>query len=215
MTTIVDTVIKALINKDNDRPRTKQKTVGVSSLGGCRRKVWHMLQQHEGENKVLRLPSMMGTAIHTMIEDALSALESDDYQLERRVEVEGLPAGTIDLFIPSLGAVVDWKTTKKSSLSYFPSTQQRWQVQVYGYLLTQAGETVNTVSLVAIPRDGNERDIKLHTETYDETVALNALLWLELVQNGEKPIPEKNKSFCQDWCEFYGSHCNGKSQWDN
>ena len=64
---------------------------------------------------------------------------------------------------------------------YFPTTQQRWQVQTYGYLLAKNGHDVKRVSLVAIARDGDERDIKVHTEDYDESVALQALNWLAAI----------------------------------
>ena len=54
-----------------------------------------------------------------------------------------------------LDDVIDWKTSKVRNLSYFPSTQQRWQVQTYGYLLAKNGHDVKRVSLVAIARDGS------------------------------------------------------------
>jgi hypothetical protein len=38
------------------------------------------------------------------------------------------------------------------------------------------------VSLVAIARDGDERDVKVHTEDYNESIALEALGWLAAVK---------------------------------
>ena len=89
-------------------------------------------------------------------------------------------------------------------MSYFPSTQQRWQVQLYGYLLSKNGYKVNTVNLVAIARDGDEKDVKVHTEPYDEVVALTALAWLDAVKKSEVlPDPEKDASFCKSYCQYY------------
>jgi hypothetical protein len=148
----------------------------------------------------------MGTAIHAAIEDAITTLdpEGKDYLVESEVAYGDLKAH-VDLFIPATGAVIDWKTSKIKNLSFFPSVQQRWQVQVYGYLISKSGKgKVNTVSLVAIARDGDEKDVKVHTEPYDEKVALEALSWLANVKAMETiPEPEKDVSFCRLYCQYY------------
>jgi hypothetical protein len=144
----------------------------------------------------------MGTAIHGAIEEALS--KRDDLLIETTVEYGGMKAH-VDLFIPETGDVVDWKTTKYKNLSYFPSQQQRWQVQVYGYLIEKSGKgKVSRVNLVAIPRDGDERDIKVHSEAYDEKVALEALSWLEAIKASDvAPEPERDESYCKFYCKYY------------
>jgi hypothetical protein len=147
----------------------------------------------------------MGTAIHAAIEDAITTLdpEGKDYLVETAVEYGDMRAH-VDLFVPGIGAVIDWKTSKVKNLSYFPSAQQRWQVQVYGYLLSKNGHEVKTVNLVAIARDGDEKDIKVHSEPYDEASALEALQWLANVKNlAEAPAPEKDANFCKNYCQYY------------
>jgi 3D (Asp-Asp-Asp) domain-containing protein len=147
----------------------------------------------------------MGTAIHSAIEEAIGHLDPDgkDYLVETSV-AHGDMKAHVDLFIPSTGAVIDWKTSKVKNLSYFPSKQQRWQVQVYGYLLSKNGHTVNTVNLVAIARDGAEKDVKVHSEPYDEAIALEALEWLTQVKAmTTAPEPEKDESFCKLYCQYY------------
>ena len=60
------------------------------------------------------------------------------------------------------------------------------------------------MSLVAIARDGDERDVKVHTEPYDESIALEALGWLATVKEAaDAPAPEKDASYCQHYCQFY------------
>jgi phage FluMu gp28-like protein len=71
-------------------------------------------------------------------------------------------------------------------------------------LLSKNGYEVKTVNLVAIARDGAEKDIKVHTEPYDETMALAALSWLANVKASTTlPEPEKDQSFCKDYCQYY------------
>jgi hypothetical protein len=202
------TLVNALIDADNQRPRSLQKAIGVSSLGDCRRKVWHTVNGDVGTNETKRLAAIMGTAIHASIEQAFN---NNDAMIEHRVEIDDLPPATIDYFDPINGEVVDWKTIKMSGRDYFVTKQKRWQIQTYGYLLTRDGYDVKTVTLVGIPRDGTEDDIIVYSEPYDETVALNALNWLEEVRGStEPPAPERDPvSFCAKYCPFYGQQCSG------
>jgi hypothetical protein len=200
-------LLTVLHAKDAGRDRSKQTQVGPSEIGGCRRKVWYRLQgQPETNDNQSKLAAIMGTAIHAAIEDAITTLdpEGKDYLVETQVAYGDLKAH-VDLYIPAVGAVIDWKTSKIKNLSFFPSVQQRWQVQVYGYLIAKSGKgIVNTVSLVAIARDGDEKDVKVHTEAYDEKVALEALSWLANVKAMETiPEPEKDVSFCRLYCQYY------------
>lgn len=199
-------LLSVLHAKDASRDRSTQTEVGPSEIGGCRRKVWYRLnaQPHTNENQS-KLAAIMGTAIHAAIEDAIQHLdpEGKDYLVESEV-AHGDMKAHVDLFIPSTGAVIDWKTSKVKNLSYFPSTQQRWQVQLYGYLLSKNGYEVKTVNLVAIARDGDEKNVKVHTENYSEEVALTAMAWLEEVKAmKELPEPEKDSNFCKNYCQYY------------
>jgi len=130
-------LLDALKTKDAGKSRSTQVQIGPSELGGCRRKVWYRLNnQPVTNNNELKLAAIMGTAIHTEIEKALA--DNKDVILESEVEYNGMKAH-IDCWIPSTGDVIDWKTVKKQNLSYFPTQQQRWQVQVYGYLIDKSG----------------------------------------------------------------------------
>ena len=199
-------LLHVLHTKDASRSRSTQTQVGPSEIGGCRRKVWYRLNaQPETNENQSKLAAIMGTAIHAAIEDAIGHIDPDskEYLVETEVAYGDMKAH-VDLFVPSTGAVIDWKTSKVKNLSYFPSKQQRWQVQVYGYLLSKNFYDVKTVNLVAIARDGAEKDIKVHTEPYDEAVALEAFAWLNEVKTSVTlPEPEKDQSFCKDYCQYY------------
>ena len=200
-------LLQVLRAKDAGRARSKQTQVGPSELGGCRRKVWYRLNdQPETNENELKLAAIMGTAIHATIEEAIRSVDpkGEKYWVETAVEHSGMKAH-IDLFIPESGDVVDWKTVKKQNLSYFPSTQQRWQVQVYGYLLDKSGKgKVRTVNLVAIARDGDERDVLVHSEPYDPAIAEEALNWLAGVKDSEVvPDPERDQNYCKSYCKYF------------
>lgn len=200
-------LIEVLRSKDANRARSKQSQVGPSELGGCRRKVWYRLNDQPVTNdNEMKLAAIMGTAIHASIEDAIRASDpkGEKYWVETDVEYSGMKAH-IDLYIPETGDVVDWKTVKKSNLSYFPTNQQRWQVQVYGYLLDKSGKgKPRTVNLVAISRDGDERDVVVHSEPYDPSIAEEALNWLSAIKESEvAPDPERDQNYCKSYCKFY------------
>ena len=200
---IKELLVKALHDKENKRGRSTQVQIGPSELGGCRRKVWYKLNnQPETNDNELKLAAIMGTAIHTAIEASLA--DNKDVLLEQTVEYDGMKAH-VDCFIPGTGDVVDWKTVKIKNLSHFPTKQQRWQVQTYGYLIEKSGlGKVQNVNLVAIPRDGDERDILVHSEPYDEAIALEALDWLSAIKTSDlAPEPEKDESYCRFYCKYY------------
>jgi len=163
-------LLTALRAGDAKRSRSTQVQIGPSEVGGCRRKVWYRLNdQPETNDNELKLAAIMGTAIHAEIERALA--DNPDVLIETEVEHNGMKAH-IDCFVPSTGDVIDWKTSKVRNLSYFPTNQQRWQVQLYGYLLANNGYAVKRVSLLAIAWDGDECDVMVHTEDFNESFAL-------------------------------------------
>ena len=207
MTDPKELLLQVLRDKDAGRDRSKQTQVGPSELGGCRRKVWYRLNdQPETNDNELKLSAIMGTAIHAEIEKAITIADpkGEKYWVETSVEYNGMKAH-IDLYIPETGDVIDWKTVKVKNLSYFPSLQQRWQVQVYGYLLDKSGKgSPRTVNLVAIARDGDERDVRVHSEPYDPKLAEDALNWLSAIkESADAPGPERDQNYCKFYCKYF------------
>jgi hypothetical protein len=205
---IAKMLVGTLAGYDEQRDRSLQVDVGPSSIGDCRRRVFMHLTQAPKINPTDSLAAIMGTFIHSGIAEAIKREDpfDDNFLIEQEFAVEGL-RGHVDLYIKDRKQIVDWKTTKVKSLRYFPSEQQRMQVQVYGYLLTQNGYEVEQVTLVAIARDGGFNDVREHTEPYDPEMAQRGLEWLtevkEMVSNGEIPAPEKEVFFCRSYCDFY------------
>jgi len=208
MESIKERLVELLVQDDSKRDRSLQVNIGPSEIGGCSRRMWYRINKTEPTNlNTLRLAAIMGTAIHTLIESIFSGQEG--FITEAEVSHEGV-TGHIDLIDTNTNTIWDWKTTTKGSLAWFPSEQQKEQVQIYGYLANKNGMKVENVGLVAIARDGNENDILEHVEAYDEAKALNCLAKLKEVQElFEAPAPEKEVAFCEKYCQFFGE-CSGK-----
>lgn len=209
MIDLQSTVVKSLQGYDAQRDRSLQVDIGPSSLGGCRRRVWHELLQSPKINPTESLGAILGTFIHAGMEKVMTRQDpfGDNYLIEIEVEHDGL-RGHCDLFIKDLGLVVDFKTSTKSGLRYLNDRQKLWQVHTYGYLLSKNGYDVKEVALVGIPRDGKMADIKVIQEPYSELVAQEALAWLAEIKNivatdSEPPIPEKFVGFCKDYCPYF------------
>jgi PD-(D/E)XK nuclease superfamily len=204
---IVNELVKAVTVTSRSETRSKQTAIGPSQVGGCRKQLWLQLSGAERTNQTLKFPSMFGTAIHGYILQAFKNLDpfGERYLLEQEWadEATGI-VGHIDCYDKETKQVIDWKSTKKNNLRYFPSKQQRWQVQLYGYLLKVNGHEVENVTLVAIPRDGDERDIVYHTEPWSMEIVTEALAWLNGVKSAQyAPAPEKDPTLCSGYCSFY------------
>ena len=205
---IINELVKAVSITSRSDSRSKQTAIGPSQVGGCRKQLWLNLHNAERTNpNTLRFPAMYGTAIHNYILEAFKKLDpfGERYMLEQEFADEdtGL-IGHVDCYDIVTKQVIDWKSTKKNNLRYFPSQQQRWQVQLYGYLLEKAGHPVENVTLVAIPRDGTEQDMVYHTEAWNMEVVNEALAWLTDVKLAQyAPAAEKDPSLCAGYCSFY------------
>lgn len=210
-------VKSALTENDKARDRSQQTELGASSVYGCKRQAWSIIRQVEKTNKDTEtLAAIIGTAVHATLAEAMKKADvfGDDFLIEQGFSTPDLK-GNCDLFIKSSGTVVDWKTTTKKNMSRFPSEQQRMQVQLYGYLIEEAGYEVKTVSLVAIARDGQMSDTKVHQEPYSRDIALQGIAWVRDLQNTVyPPAPERPRQFCASFCEFYDPSgeigCTGK-----
>jgi CRISPR/Cas system-associated exonuclease Cas4 (RecB family) len=200
---IKDVMIQKLHDIENARPRSTQTEVGPSEIGGCGRKVWYRVNNTPETNpNTLKLASMMGTAIHSMIEKAF--LGDKRFLIETEVEFKGIK-GHIDLIDTETKTIWDWKTTSKKNLSYFGSSQYETQIQLYAYLCNNNGIEIDYVGLVGIARDGNENDIVELLMPYNEEIALKAIDRYESIKAQETPPrPEKSVSFCKDYCQYYG-----------
>lgn len=220
----VGELINIITSSSKKSARSQQKKVGPSEVGGCARKLWYKLNDQEKTNpNTLSLASIMGTGIHSHLQQIFHEQDpwAERFILEGEFDFpEENIVGHVDMYDKENAEVIDWKTSTKANLGrYFPSRAQRWQVQLYGLLVNRGGHDVKTVTLVGIPRDGDERDIVYHSEPFDPEVCKEALAWLKEVREAtEPPAPEKDASFCKNYCSFYDESgekgCTGRPKAD-
>lgn len=204
---IVEVLKSALVQADNARARSEQVEIGASSIGGCRAQAWHIINQTPKTNeRTETLAAILGTAIHSAIQEALLSFDvfGDDFLLEQEFTTPELK-GHCDFYSREHKLVADWKTTSIKGLSKFPTRQQKIQVNLYGYLLRSNGLPVERVALVAIPRDGKMSDIIKWESEYDQALVDEGLAWLaEVKAMPTAPLPERPaKIFCAQYCSYY------------
>jgi hypothetical protein len=195
----------ALYDNDKTRERSMQTEIGASSVYGCARQAWSIIHGKEKVNKNTEsLAAIIGTAVHATIAEALKQANTfDDFLIEEEFKTPDLK-GHVDLYIRSTKTIVDWKTTTKKNMGKFPTEQQKMQVHLYGYLIEENGYPVETVSLVAIARDGWMKDVKVWEAPYSRKTALEGIQWVrDLQMQLSPPAPERPRQFCKDFCEFY------------
>lgn len=201
----------------SDNARSFQKEIGPSEIGGCRRRLWYRLRQQPHTNATpYRLSAFMGTAIHKAIESRLKY--EQDYSTE--LELQGkynntVIKGHLDCYDVKNATVIDWKTITKAKRRKFPTSAQRFQVQLYGWLLQQNNLPCEYVSLVGICRDGNEDDVVIHVEPYSDLIVYTAFAWLDEALNDEMPPADCDaRYFCSKYCSYFDASgavgCQGK-----
>lgn len=194
-----------LVDNDRSRERSLQKELGASSVGGCRRQAWSIINQVPKTNfNTDSLAAMFGTAMHEMIAKSLESADPfGDFLIEQEFKTPDLK-GHVDLYIKSTKTVVDWKTITKKKLPEFPKNQHKIQVMLYGYLLEEHGYEVETVALAALCRDGNMNDTKVWSAKYDRNIALAGIEWIKnLKEMKEAPEPEMRWFWCKNYCEYF------------
>ena len=214
-----DLLIHTLYSYDESRGRSLQVLPGASELGGCRRRTFYRMNEYPEVNYTSKIAAIKGTAFHAHIEKAFEWLDpaGERFKVEVTVPgIEGMGDGHVDLVDLERKRATDWKTTQKKSLRYFPKQGQRWQVQVYGDLLVRAGYDIIDVELVAIPLDGDENDIRIHTEPRNPAMAEEAYQWLRdlntMQADGEFPPADLNGVICERYCPYFGpTTCSGKT----
>jgi hypothetical protein len=216
---IVKTLTTALKDADSVRDRSTQVEIGASSIGGCKAQAWHIINQTPKTNdNTESLATILGTAIHSVIAEALEKYDvfGDDFMIEQEFNTD-LLKGHVDFYSRSAKLIADWKTTSLKGLAKFPTAQQKMQVNLYGYLLTQNGYEVEQVALVAIPRDGKMSDIRVWQDKYSPYQAEKGLAWLKDIQAMDSPPPPERPAFifCKNYCSYYDKTgevgCPGKS----
>jgi hypothetical protein len=185
-------------------PRSQQVDMGPSEAGEpCTRKLaYKMLTWDKPED---RDPdpwaAVQGVAVHAWLAEVFRGenqrLGRERYLVEQQVTPvteedaqAGLPGtltGSCDLFDRDTGTVTDWKLTSPERLRHYrqhgPGGKYRTQAHLYGRGLANAGEHVQAVSIVFLPRAVYLDGLHMWSEPYDPAVAQAAFKRLAAIRD--------------------------------
>lgn len=187
-----------LANLDGSRPRSRQTRLGPSELGTpCQRQIAMKLAgiPRQPEDKRPPWAPMQGTAMHTLMEEALrfhnAQLGRERWVVEEKLVVDpGLDdvdpiTGHGDAFDTDHACVIDWKYTGVTTLrevkrKTVPNEQlvkpeYRVQGHLYGRGHERAGRDVRYVRLVFLARSHDYADSAEWTEEYQPEIAFWAI----------------------------------------
>lgn len=193
-----------LLAWDQQRPRSQQREIGWSEIGGCRRRAGYRLAGTEPTNPGSSVQAVLGTAIHDAIAAILAQTAGPNDLAEHRVTFAGV-VGTLDRYEADTFTVVDVKTTTSRWLEhiriYGPDRDHLWQTTGYGAALIAEGRKVRWLRIDYIARDtGEEHSV---VRPFDVNVLRDALDWIDAVR--QTPLEMLNRDYEPD-SSFCG-HC--------
>lgn len=182
------TTADLLLLWDQRRPRSQQAELGMSELGGCRRKVGYRLAGTKPTNVGSSVQAVMGTAVHAAVETVFRELQADgvipaEDLVEHEVSFAGI-LGHLDRYDSATATVEDTKTTSSRWLEHIkvhgPGREHLWQVSGYGAALIREGRRVRRLVINYLARDTGEE--YRWEGPFDPHVVKEALAWLAEVR---------------------------------
>lgn len=210
--------LSAAVNAYNaSLPRSKQKVLGVSDVGGCRE--YGRLKTIDAPETDVRekWAAFLGTAVHNELDDAFAYYFGKDVLVGHEVMVVYPNGSTMpghpDWVFPTANTVVDGKTVDglHTIRKTGPSNRQWIQVMSYAKALIEEGtldssKPVRCV-LAFVDRSGREAGFEVFEREYDPVVIAEADNWITdviyAVKNDEPASKDKPIDWCERFCEFY------------
>lgn len=206
-----------LLKADWERPRSQQKGLGMSDLGGCRKHAGYKLHGQPPEKPSGSVQAVIGTAVHDTADVALRMMRDAgiipaDSVINEEVKFGGL-LGHPDLYVD--GILRDIKTIGYDAqlTSYQmngPPKRHMWQVMTYAAALILTDRPVRTVQIDYLVRDsGNSW---LWEGPFDYGIVREAMLWLQIVR--ETPLEWLARDYAPDsvqckHCPFFNACWDG------
>ncbi|WP_051193873.1 hypothetical protein [Nocardia jiangxiensis] len=228
-----------IVDAEKSRPRSVQRELGPSGVGYlCKRRLAYSLASSRREDETPEsrglnkfsdpLPSIMGTAMHAWLEEAVRAANDRLGRVrwipETKVTVRPGLSGTCDLYDVDTHSVLDWKVLGKTSydkiVKFGPSAGYKGQRQLYGRGYKNEGFPVKFVGNIIISRTGSLRQTHLDREPYSDAAVDEILdrideteqqmLDLDVMHDprGFKQIPIVPDDDCQ-WCPWFSTAGRG------
>lgn len=206
------TTSELLLEADRRRPRTMQTRIGMSEIGGCRRRAGYRLAGTDPTDAGGSVQAVMGTAIHEAIAGVLADVAAPDDLVEHEVEFAGI-LGHIDRYEAATRTLIDVKTTSSRWLEHIkvhgPSRQHLWQVNGYAAGLIAQGHDVRRVRIDYLARDTGEEWTSV--TAFDPVVVKEALSWVAEVKITDLDMLPRDYQPDSTFCQ----HCPFRSRcWD-
>ncbi len=170
---------------DSNSDRSQQEDVGPSEIGNpCDRFLAYRLAQWPTINTMTDpWPAIVGTAIHEWLDRGFRKFQETAgitrWSMETTVHPDPFIRGHMDLFDHWLYTVIDWKTLGPTKLKMWeksgPPETNINQVNLYARGKAEAGERVEKVCLIGLPRSGWLEDMIVWVDDYRPERAQMAL----------------------------------------
>ena len=204
----IEQTVKRVRDHDAARPRSLQRAVGWSEVGGCRAALGFRLNGAFTTDDTDTWAAQRGTAIHEYLGPIL---DGPGVRIEVETTYRGIP-GHADIVEPD--SVIDIKTTSLSNSKLWAGDHSLLypkRVQVHGYAagLVDAGELPAdcTVRLLVVPVNGTFADWWSYEEPFSRDLADEGADRLEDVRArlkaGEALPKDKPYNWCASYCEFF------------
>lgn len=206
-------IVTRIVDHEQNRPRALQQEVGCSGLGvACQRQLAYRIKGVPGRKRTTSWVATIGTSVHAYLEQIFAA--DDRYLTEQPISVthDGITIpGTIDLYDKETKTVVDFKVVGDTTLSNAKrgklSDQYATQVQLYGLGLTQAGEQVDKVAILFLPKTKELSDAVFVERDFNPTMARQALsryAIIKLAVANDAPMKDFTPTDAPCiWCEWF------------
>lgn len=200
------TTAELLLLWDQQRARSQQREIGWSEVGGCRRRAGYRLAGTEPTNPGSSVQAVMGTAIHSAVQDVLREYAEPGDLVEEEVRFAGI-LGHYDRYEAATATLIDVKTTSSRWLKTVkvegPPQNTLWQINGYAASLISAGKPVRRLVLDYLARDTGEEHRWVGTP--NPQMVREALAWLKNVRDTQLEwLPrdyEPDSAFCRH-CPF-------------
>lgn len=182
------TTAELLLAWDRRRARSQQREIGMSEVGGCRRRAGYRLAGTPPTNPGGSVQAVMGTAVHSAVESVYREMQTaGEIPAEDLVEYEVRFAGVLghlDRYEAATATVHDTKTTSQRWLDHIilngPDRQHEWQIHLYGAALVAEKRPVRRLVLDYLARDtGNDHQVVMR---FNPAKVREALAWLDSVR---------------------------------
>lgn len=205
---LADWLLGIVAEWDNNRPRSRQLTLGPSELGGCREYIRSVVENEPGIPEVgFKAAALMGTAVGDFLEqifgevvNAITQLEIETHLPRTGITVAGssdaiipptvmdLPNETLKLLVAG-GLLLDFKSKDKLATIEREGASLEHLIQLASYLVgaVKMGVLPPTAAaaLVYVDRSGVDKRFDTVTMDYDEAVR-----WVDLAEDRLMDVQE-------------------------